>query len=215
MFDFEFGGTASFSKIYQKEKIFGYFAVDWSQSELYHERTVSASNFITMLSTMGGYSTVLTGFFGMLIASYQSFVFDKSMLKKMYFQMQTRYRSKDESGEHRHDEDELIERINNRKIFHFGYCGYGLIKAFSFCICCKRCLLEKWPYYKKNWLAYKKFKKARANLNKEKDIEHMIYNIRILRFMQKTHLKKRQRDIVQYFSRYLIEDDEIYIKDIS
>ena len=80
MFDFEFGGTASFSKIYQKEKIFGYFAVDWSQSELYQERTVSASNFITLLSTMGGYSTVLTGFFGMLIASYQSFVFDKSML---------------------------------------------------------------------------------------------------------------------------------------
>ena len=34
---------------------------------------------------MGGYSTVLTGFFGMLIANYQSFVFDKSMLKKLYF----------------------------------------------------------------------------------------------------------------------------------
>ena len=109
----------------------------------------------------------------------------------------------------------MIERINNRKIFHFGYCGYGLIMAFSFCICCKRYLLEKWPYYQKNWFAYKKFKKARANLNREKDLEHMIYNIRILLFMQRTQLKKRQRDIVQYFGRYLIEDDEIIDQDIS
>ena len=43
----------------------------------------------------------------------------------------------------------------------------------------------------------------------------MIYNMRILRFMQKTTLKKRQRDIVQYFMRYLIEDDEINEQDIS
>ena len=43
----------------------------------------------------------------------------------------------------------------------------------------------------------------------------MIYNMRILRFMQKTTLKKRQRDIVQYFMRYLIEDDEIQEQAIS
>ena len=44
---------------------------------------------------------------------------------------------------------------------------------------------------------------------RERDVENVIYNLRILKFMQKTLLKKRQRDIVQYFMRYLIEDDEI------
>ena len=43
----------------------------------------------------------------------------------------------------------------------------------------------------------------------------MIYNQRIQNFMQKTTLKKRQREIVQYFMRYVIENDEIKKKDIS
>ena len=64
-------------------------------------------------------------------------------------------------------------------------------------------------------IAYLKYKRARSDLRREKDVEHMIYNMRILRFMQKTTLKKRQRDIVQYFMRYLIEDDEINEQDIS
>ena len=46
-------------------------------------------------------------------------------------------------------------------------------------------------------------------LNEEKDIEHMISNLRILKFLQKSQLKKRQRDIVQYFMRYVIENSEI------
>ena len=43
----------------------------------------------------------------------------------------------------------------------------------------------------------------------------MIYNSRIQKFMQKTILKKRQRDVVQYFMRYVIEDNEIKKKDIA
>ena len=37
----------------------------------------------------------------------------------------------------------------------------------------------------------------------------MIYNLRIQKFMQKTLLKKRQRDVVQYFLRYLIEREDL------
>ncbi len=43
----------------------------------------------------------------------------------------------------------------------------------------------------------------------------MIYNMRIQKFMQKTQLKKRQRDTVQYFMRYVIEDNEIKNKEIA
>ena len=109
----------------------------------------------------------------------------------------------------------MIERINNRQIFYFSYLSYGLIKIFTACVCCQRYLLRKWSYYRDSWFAYQKYKRARIDLRREKDVEHMIYNMRILRFMQKTTLKKRQRDIVQYFMRYLIEDDEINEQDIS
>ena len=43
----------------------------------------------------------------------------------------------------------------------------------------------------------------------------MIYNMRIQKFMQKTMLKKRQRDIVQYFMRYVIENHEIKMGEIA
>jgi len=42
----------------------------------------------------------------------------------------------------------------------------------------------------------------------------MIYNMRINKFMQKTHLKKRQRDSVQHFMKYVIEDHEIKKKEV-
>lgn len=35
------------------------------------------------------------------------------------------------------------------------------------------------------------FKRAREDLRREKDVEHMIYNMRIQKFMQKTLMKKR------------------------
>jgi len=125
------------------------------------------------------------------------------------------YRARDEDGNLRNDDDEMIENINNRRIFRFGYFGYGIIMLTSHCCCCKKFMLRKWKWYRSVWFSYQKFKKARSDLTREKDIEHMIYNMRIMKFIQKTLLKKRQRDIVQYFMRYVVEDDEIKSRDIS
>ena len=52
-------------------------------------------------------------------------------------------------------------------------------------------------------------------MRRERDVEYVIYNLRILKFLQKTTLKKRQRDSVQYFLRYLIENDEIHEREVA
>lgn len=110
----------------------------------------------------------------------------------------------------------MVERIDNRRTFWFGYWGYGLMSFSSkCCCCCKRRMIRSWPYYKKQWFSYQKFKVARESLHREKDMEHMIYNMRISKFLQKTLLRKRQRDVVQYFMRYVIENDEIKKKEIA
>ena len=57
---------------------------------------------------------MLTGFFGLLLSNYQVFIFDKSMLKKLYFEQREGYKETGEDGELRNDEDEMIDRINNR-----------------------------------------------------------------------------------------------------
>ena len=77
----------------------------------------------------------------------------------------------------------MIKRIENRKAFSFEYFGYGVTKMFAACSCCQEYLVRKWPYYKKSMIAYLKYRKARSDLMREKDVRHMIYNMRILRFM--------------------------------
>lgn len=177
---------------------------------------MTARTLTGLLAKLGGYTTVLTGIFSLLISNYQSFVFDKSMLKKLYFQQEFVYDDKNEDGNLKDDDVEMIDRIKNREEFWFGYFGYGLMSITTKCCCClKKRWLQKWPYYKKQWYSYEKFKAARIELNREKDIENMIYNMRINKFMQKTHLKKRQRDSVQYFMKYVIEDHEIKKKEIE
>ena len=57
---------------------------------------------------------MLTGFFSLLISNYQSFVFDKSMMKKLYFQQEFLYDDKDENGNLKDDDAEMIDRIKNR-----------------------------------------------------------------------------------------------------
>ena len=44
-----------------------------------------ANTIVVVLSEVGGYATVLIGLFALLMGNYQSFVYDKSMLKKLYF----------------------------------------------------------------------------------------------------------------------------------
>jgi len=98
---------------------------------------------------------VLTGFFSLLLSNYQVFVFDKSMMKKLYFRQEKEHDEKDENGNLRSDDAEMEERINNRRIFTFGYWGYGLMSFTSKCCCClKNRWLLKWPYYSQQWLSY-------------------------------------------------------------
>lgn len=84
-------GAAFFASKYQSQGVYGYFSVDWSQNEGSEVHTWVSNTFTGLLSSLGGYSTVLTGIFGLLISNYQSFVFDKSMLKKLYFMQLKQY----------------------------------------------------------------------------------------------------------------------------
>ena len=63
--------------------------MELSQSEEKYDKVWVANNLINVLSNLGGYATVLTSFFAVLIGNYQEFTYDKSMLKKLYFKKET------------------------------------------------------------------------------------------------------------------------------
>jgi len=58
------------------------------------------------------------------------------MLKKLYFQQEFVYDDKDEDGNLKDDDVEMIDRIKNRQEFWFGYFGYGLMSITTKCCCC-------------------------------------------------------------------------------
>ena len=60
--------------------------MDWSQDESNFEHVWITNTFLSLLASLGGYGTVLVSFFGLLISNYQLFVYDKTMLKRLYFQ---------------------------------------------------------------------------------------------------------------------------------
>ena len=60
--------------------------------------------------------TVLT-----FLSGYQKFTFDKSLMKRLYFEEKESYQS---GHEERSNEVEFKYRIENRKQYSFGYCGY-------------------------------------------------------------------------------------------
>lgn len=118
------------------------------------------------------------------------------MLKKIYYQFDN-FEPEKEDGQARNDKEEMVERVSKRRNFWFGYCGYGLMTLTTkCCCCCKEFLIRRWPYYKRQWFSYQRFKQARAELHREKDIERIIRDLRVTKFLHKTLLKKRQRDIV-------------------
>ena len=62
--------------------------------------------------------------------------------------------------------------------------------------------------YKNRLNEFHKFETANKELYKEIDMEYFIVQFRVLKMIMRAITKKRQRNAVKYFERYLIEDGE-------
>ena len=90
-----------------------------------------------------------------MLESYQFFTFDKSMMKRLYFQ-EKEPTVDDEliidsnlKNENRSDKEEFLHSVENRKSYEFSYCHYittliqlKCVNCCSCCFCCKKVDLE-------------------------------------------------------------------------
>ena len=83
-YDFDMENTSLFAPKYDGDATYGYFSVDWYQSEHSIKNLWASETFIGVLEKLGGYSSIIIAFIALLIGNYQSFVFDVQMLKRMY-----------------------------------------------------------------------------------------------------------------------------------
>ena len=63
-------------------------------------------------------------------------------------------------------------------------------------------------------MKFSRFKKAEQDLRNEIDLEAFIYNMRILKMIMRAVTLKRQRKAVQYFSRFVLQDDRKVKQDL-
>ena len=93
------------------------------------------------MANLGGFLGTVMMVMSALLGSYLSFTFDKSLMKRLYYQEATEEETNNidpSTGEKRSDEDELIHRLNNRRSYSFGYCGYlTTLVAAKLCCCFK------------------------------------------------------------------------------
>lgn len=88
---FDSYGTGFFNKKLITNFWYGYYQIDFSQAEESKQHVWLSNDFVTLLGNLGGYATALTTVCSVLLSNYQAFIFDKSMLKKLYFQQLKEY----------------------------------------------------------------------------------------------------------------------------
>lgn len=96
------------------------------------------------------------------------------------------------------------------KDFHFDYCTFFIIKAFTFCCCClTRCFKRRFSWWNSRIVSYKKWQIAQKRLMDEQDIQKIIFLNRVTRLIHKIRFKARQRRAVSYFRKYVLSDNDI------
>ena len=76
-------------------------------------------------------------------------------MKRLYFQKNET--ADEQMTEKRSDADEMIEKINNRRDFNFGYCTYFLTAWLEYCCCFVGCLKKHCKSSRKRFNEYEKF----------------------------------------------------------
>ena len=115
---------------------YGYYTFVLSQSSVHNDIVWTTRTFQDVLANVGGFQSILISIFFVLIGSYQNFSYQRSLLRRFYWQ----YTNDGKDTERKSDEQEIISRIENRKKLNVRYSHY-LIRSFvnSCCCCFKQC----------------------------------------------------------------------------
>ena len=146
--------TLKFFNIRQSiDPTYGFITVGLFQNGYKNQVVWQSNTFQDILSDLGGFSSIVFGFFSILVLNYQNFTFQKSFFKKLFF-----YLDPDFDGTlTRSDKEEIKERILHRKPFWF---GYGRFLCMNCCICWRPCMNKKNSRYYKRYKEFQRFKVA-------------------------------------------------------
>ena len=163
--------------------------------------------FLDFLSSFGALVMTISALIGFLVNNYETFIKDKSMLKKLYGELPPRASDEEDDSDGKAAFRACIE---NRKDFRFGYWTFLLISSFVTCCCClSGCCQRRFEWWRTRVHSQKKFKIARRRLNHELDVQRIVALNRITKLIQKLLFTARQRRTVAYSRKYVLQETDI------
>ena len=161
------------------------------------------------LATVGGQSVSVIAFITILLANYQEFYYQMEVFRTLYFERQS---AEDEDDHYETDwRRDLRAKFESRHAFDQTYFTYAAFNIIEY-ICC--CCTKKWGKKKGSWYWRQKrigdkLEIAQELFNSEVDLQRILSEQRISKFLSKLQTNKRQRASVGYFRKYTIEDHAI------
>ena len=207
-YSFDVDQSSNFSvDIENLNSAFGLVNLSLAQSVMSQVVKWNTRTLMDTLATIGGQVIAILGISKFLLTNYQKFTYNKSALKKLYYESTENQEEIENTTNWRLD---MEQKLNSRQEMTFSYVTFIFVKLLSNCCCCimRRYENEK-GWYGRNKRSLAKFKIAKEKLNSEVDMKNIVTFRRISTFLHKLQTKRRQRLSVDYFRRYTVQDSEI------
>lgn len=133
-----------------------FFTLEFEQGTVYKKTNWHQTYLMDFLSDIGGLFTSLMAGASFLISTYQNFVSQKSLLKRLYGEHEVDLgdefsRIEDPSASEA-PRDQLRKQIEKRREFTASFCSYLLASCYrGFCCCFERCCSQKCKRNLDNW----------------------------------------------------------------
>jgi hypothetical protein len=166
------------------------------------EAEVTLLSFDQSLALMGGYAGTIWMLIGFAVGGFQSFAYEASLLRLLFT------RDKRKRKQHLIEEDDKREVeacILNREPNSFSYMDFLTNKFVATFCCC----FSRTQWYKERLSKRKSQEEAFDRLSSEIDILNFIKASRTLKLLTSVMLRKNQRQLVPYFSRYHLDPDNL------
>ena len=170
------------------------------------QREFRSDTLIGNFGTLGGFFGVMYGLIQLVIGGFEEFAYESSLRRRLYTQNKKPPRS-DQVYEKDEYEQEVADTILNRRQLEYYYWEHLLTSCMLFCCWCSSVQSKDW--YKRHKLRNELFEEANDRLEGETDILHFIRTSRILNFITLYSLRRNQRQLVQYFKAYHLDEDEL------
>lgn len=183
--------------------------------------------FFEFLAELGGLYLSWLRVMTVLFVSYNAFIQQQSMLKRLYWLTDLSQVTKEPIKLNQDSDDEEADKqdaITNSKLFKTALEGRSSITVnyFSYlfvyylnnlCCCFATCCQRNSSSWTKRLKKYKKFDLAFERLKGEQDIQYLIQMNRVTRLLHKARFMSRQRLAVNYSHKFIINDQDVEAKE--